>query len=129
VNGGVPERSIDPVTNFSLFLHVYFCYILVSHAVGMYFILTVQNLSFKVHVLPYHDTVSNFGILQVFSNLSYTDEYTGITATSTVHSYYPHEWYHQTPEKQTEKHITNFFSEINCNCNYHPIPPKNIIYL
>ena len=39
---------------------------------------------------------------QVFSNLSYTNEYTGISATSTVHSYYPHEWYHQTPEKQTE---------------------------
>ena len=38
----------------------------------------------------------------VFSNPSYTDEYTGITATSTVDSYYPHERYHQTPEKQTE---------------------------
>ena len=38
----------------------------------------------------------------VFSNPSYTDEYTGITATSMVHSYYPHERYHQTPEKQTE---------------------------
>jgi purine nucleoside phosphorylase len=38
----------------------------------------------------------------VFGNPSYTDEYTGITATSTVHSYYHHERYHQTPEKQTE---------------------------
>jgi len=36
------------------------------------------------------------------SNPCYTDEYTGITATSTVHSYYPHDRYHQTPEKQTE---------------------------
>jgi hypothetical protein len=26
VNADVPERSIDPVTNFSLFLHVYFSY-------------------------------------------------------------------------------------------------------
>ena len=22
------------------------------------------------------------------------------------------------------QHITTFFSEINCNCNYHPNPPK-----
>ena len=26
MNADVPERSIDPVTNFSLFLHVYFSY-------------------------------------------------------------------------------------------------------
>jgi len=38
----------------------------------------------------------------VLSNPCFIDEYTGITATSTVHSYYPHERYHQTPEKQTE---------------------------
>ena len=46
---------------------------------------------------------------QVFSNPYYTDEYTRITAMSTVYSYHHVERYQQTPEKQTENPKITYF--------------------